>query len=83
MIVAKEWTENLLRLHGRDKEIAKETSSIIHDDEYWTDVTIVSSVFDPLVKVFRMVDSDDKVMGFFVRGYGSCNEEYKETLERR
>jgi len=45
MVIARGLTENLMWLRGGDKEMAKETSNKIHDDEYSMDVTTVSGIF--------------------------------------
>ena len=81
MIIAREWTEDFMRPRGWNKEMTKETSNIIHDDEYQTNLTIANDIFGLLVKVHRMLDSDEKIeMGYFYESMDHAKE-YKETFE--
>ena len=49
----------------RPSPITKEVRKTIESNKFWPHVKDVLNVFDPLIKVLRLVDGDDKpTMGF-------------------
>ncbi|KAJ6792561.1 Uncharacterized protein M6B38_238260 [Iris pallida] len=54
------WTENYMKLNRKDREKANVVVGLIDSQTYWRDIAGVTVIFGPLVKVLRMVDSDNK-----------------------
>ena len=80
-VTTREWRESYNRLSRKDKELADEIYNIIFNDEYWKEITIITGIFGPLVKVLRMVDSDDKAeMRFLYEAMDRAKEAIKKNV---
>ncbi|KAJ6815313.1 uncharacterized protein M6B38_134600 [Iris pallida] len=54
------WAENYMKLNRKDREKTNVVVGLIDSQTYWRNIAGVTAIFGPLVKVLRMVDSDDK-----------------------
>ncbi|KAJ6817426.1 uncharacterized protein M6B38_412815 [Iris pallida] len=54
------WAENYMKLNRKDRKKANIVVGLIDSQTYWKDIAGVTTIFGPLVKVLRMVDSDNK-----------------------
>ncbi|KAJ6823496.1 uncharacterized protein M6B38_383375 [Iris pallida] len=54
------WAENYTKLNRKNREKANIVIGLIKSQTYWRGVAGVTAIFGPLIKVLRMVDSDDK-----------------------
>ena len=83
MIIAREWAEKYPRLGTKDKKNAEDVYRMIHSDKFWKDIASIIVVFEPLVKVLRLVDSDDKAdMGYLYEAMDRAKEAIKKNIGR-
>ncbi|KAJ6839940.1 uncharacterized protein M6B38_311190 [Iris pallida] len=54
------WAENYMKLNRKDREKENVVVGLIDNQTYLRDIAGVTALFGPLIKVLRMVDSDDK-----------------------
>ena len=60
----------------------KQIESIIFDNQqFWPNVELCLKIVSPLIKVLRMVDSDEKpAMGFLYKAIDQAKEEIKQNV---
>jgi hypothetical protein len=68
----------------KDKDGAGYVRDMLLDQGYWISVSETIQLFEPLIKVLRMVDSDDKAeMGFLYEAIDRAKEQIKRNLRSR
>jgi hypothetical protein len=79
------WIEQVRKLKlKKDKEGAENVRNLLLNERYWISVGETIQLFEPLVKVLRMVDSDDKAeMGFLYEAIDRAKEQIKKSLGAR
>ena len=79
------WIEQVRKLKTKkDKEGAENVRDLLLNERYWISVAETIQLFEPLVKVLRMVDCDDKVeMGFLYEAIDRAKEQIKKSLGAR
>ncbi|XP_078152571.1 uncharacterized protein LOC144547747 [Carex rostrata] len=79
------WIEQVRKLKTKkDKEGAENVRDLLLNERYWISVAETIQLFEPLVKVLRMVDCDDKVeMGFLYEAMDRAKDQIKKSIGAR
>jgi hypothetical protein len=81
MCTSEEWGQNIMKANKRERKFAKDAYETIFSNEFWSSVCSCMQIFEPLVKVLRMVDSDDKAqMGYLYEAIGKAKDEIKKNV---
>lgn len=83
MINSDDWNNYADRLREKDRKTVDEIYLLIHGESYWEKIVNITCIIRPLVKVLRMVDSDDKAdMGHLYEAMDRAKEEIKKNVHR-
>jgi hypothetical protein len=82
MCLKPNWDEQVRKLRTiKEKEGAQNVRDLLFDQAYWISVGETIQLCEPLIKVLRMVDSDDKVeMSFLYEAIDRAKEQIKRTV---
>ena len=76
MVVSREWT---MSAYAKDSKGRKFVDSVL-DSSFWKECAIIVQLIEPLVRVLRLVDSDDRPsMGYL---YMAMHKVREELLKR-
>nr|XP_025664895.1 uncharacterized protein LOC112763443 [Arachis hypogaea] len=80
MVTSKEWTISAYSKEAKAKTFVDQ----VLDSKFWNQCTDVVKLTEPLVRVLRIVDSEDKAaMGFLYQAFNMAREEMVKRFRRR
>jgi hypothetical protein len=82
MCLKPNWDEQVRKLRTRkEKEGAQNVRDLLFDQTYWISDGEIIQLYEPLIKVLQMVDSDDKPeMSFLYETIDRAKEQTKRTV---
>ncbi|XP_072952867.1 uncharacterized protein [Typha angustifolia] len=79
MFTSQEWSMKIKNMKPKDKSLGETLKNMALANTFWDNITIATAVFEPFVKVLRLVDSDDKSeMGFLYEAMNIAKESIKK-----
>jgi hypothetical protein len=80
MVISKEWTTCA---YYKDAKAKKFTKAVL-DQKFWKDCAIVCQLSEPLVRVLRIVDSDERpAMGYLFAAFHAARAEIEKRFQRK
>ena len=80
MVVSDEWTKCAYYKETQAKKFTK----YVLDQKFWKDCAIVCHLSEPLVRVLRIVDSDERpAMGYLFGAFHSARKEIVKRFQRK
>ena len=80
MVVSREWT---MSAYAKDSKGRKFVDSVL-DSSFWKECAIIVQLTEPLVRVLRLVDSDDRPsMGYLYMAMHKAREELLKRFQRK
>jgi hypothetical protein len=81
MFTSNEWVESAYAKNVVGKEVAK---IVLEDHEFWSQCHHIVKVTEPLVRVLRLVDGDEKpAMGYLYEAMDRAKEEIKVRMKHK
>ncbi|XP_039122041.1 uncharacterized protein LOC120258657 [Dioscorea cayenensis subsp. rotundata] len=73
---------DFLGWNGSKTKKAKDVCNIVLDNQFWNDCLVVVKIASPLVRLLRIVDSDERPsLGYIYEGMIRANKTIKETFK--
>ncbi|XP_031378187.1 uncharacterized protein LOC116193587 [Punica granatum] len=80
MVTSSEWTSSS---HAKESK-AKEFVKLLFVDSFWSECAAIVQISEPLVRVLRIVDSDERpAMGFLLEAMYKAREEMLKRFNKR
>ncbi|XP_031374203.1 uncharacterized protein LOC116188886 [Punica granatum] len=80
MVTSSEWTSSS---HAKESK-AKEFVKLLFVDSFWSECAAIVQISEPLVRVLRIVDSDERpTMGFLLEAMYKAREEMLKRFNKR
>jgi len=80
MVISQEWTNCSYYKEPQGKKFTK----AVLDQKFWKNCAIVCQLSEPLVRVLRIVDSDERpAMGYLFGGFHAAKEEIEKRFQRK
>jgi hypothetical protein len=80
MVISKEWTNCAYYKEAQGKKFTK----VVLDQQFWKNYALVCQLSEPLVRVLRIVDNDERpAMGYLFAGFHTAREEIEKIFQRR
>ncbi|KAJ1272699.1 hypothetical protein BS78_06G222800 [Paspalum vaginatum] len=80
MVISNEWTSCAYYKEARAKKFTKS----VLDQSFWKDCAIVCQLSEPIVRVLRIVDSDERpAMGYLFAAFHASREEIVKRFQRK
>jgi len=80
MVISNEWTTCA---YYKDPQAKKFTKAVL-DQKFWKNCAIVCQLSQPLVRVLRIVDSDERpAMGYLFAGFHAARDEIMKRFQRK
>ncbi|XP_039119289.1 uncharacterized protein LOC120255512 [Dioscorea cayenensis subsp. rotundata] len=80
MVTSKEWTTSA---YAKERAGKKFVDHVL-DSSFWKECVVIVKVTEPLVRVLRIVDGDDRpAMGFIYEAINKAREEMRKRFQRR
>ena len=81
MFTSDKWVESAYAKYAMGKEVAK---IVLEDHEFWSQCHHIVKATEPLVRVLRLVDGDEKpVMGYLYEAMDRAKEEIKVQIKHK
>uniref|UniRef100_A0A2N9IKD5 BED-type domain-containing protein n=1 Tax=Fagus sylvatica TaxID=28930 RepID=A0A2N9IKD5_FAGSY len=81
MFTSDEWVESAYAKSVVGKEVSK---IVLEDHEFWSQCHHIVKITEPLVRVLRLVDGDEKpAMGYLYEAMDRANEEIKVRMKHK
>ncbi|PNX59076.1 hypothetical protein L195_g051232, partial [Trifolium pratense] len=79
MVTSKEWTSTHYSKDAKAKQFVEQ----VLDSKFWSECADIVKITEPLVRVLRIVDSEDKpAMGYLYRAMYKAREEIEKRFKR-
>nr|XP_034570652.1 uncharacterized protein LOC117835402 [Setaria viridis] len=80
MVVCSEWTNSA---YYKDPQGKKFTKAVL-DQNFWKDCAVVCQLSEPIVRVLRIVDSDERpAMGYLFAAFHASREKIEKRFQRK
>ncbi|XP_025637044.1 uncharacterized protein [Arachis hypogaea] len=80
IVTSKEWTSSAYSKEAKAKKFVDQ----VLDSKFWSQCTDIVKLTEPLVRVLRIVDSEDRAaMGFLYSAYHKAREEIVKRFQKR
>ena len=80
MVISKEWTTSAYCKETQEKKFTK----AVLDQSFWKDCAIICQLSEPIVRVLRIVDSDERpAMGYLFAAFHASRDEIVKRFQRK
>ena len=80
MLISKEWTTSAYCKETQGKKFTK----VVLDQSFWKDCAIICQLSEPIVRVLRIVDSDERpAMSYLFAAFHASRDEIVKRFERK